>query len=134
MSKDNEDVDQTYLEKPFTIFLFKAYTSIYEKWVEGNLEGALTEALKLVVELPTDVKEALWKDKKQIEKDLDKAYRTQGVDWYTRQQNRNRAARRVAHYYIEPFLDKMTRLLDAKGWLERGALHARFEKKRKLSV
>ena len=134
MSGENEDIDQTYLEKPFTIFLFKAYTSIYEKWVSGNIEGALTEALKLVVELPTDVKEALWKDKKKIEQDLDKAYRTQGVDWYTRQQNRNRAARRVAQHYIEPFLDKMTRLLDAKGWLERGALRPRYPSSKKLRV
>jgi len=86
------------------------------------------------VATPIDVKEVLWDDKKQIEKDLNQAYRTAGVDWYTRQQNRNRAARRVANYYIEPFFDKVTRLLDEKGWLERGALRPRAKGHGRLSI
>jgi len=129
-----DEVFPSYPERPYVGFLFKAVTRIYEKWVEGNPEGALLELLKLVVATPTDVKDKLWEDKKKIEKDLDKAYRTQGVDWYTRQQNRNRAARRVANYYIEPFFDKVTRLLDEKGWLERGALRPRAKGHGKLSI
>jgi len=127
-------VDQTYLEKPYTVFLFKGIMDIYEAWDEGNVEFALRRALRLVVFLPTDIKKALWPDKEKIEKDLAQAYKTQGVDWYTRQQNRNRAARRVAWYHIEPFVDEMVRLLDEKGWLERGALRPRYPGSKKLKV
>lgn len=132
--RENEEITPTYLEKPYTNLLFKGIMSIYQKWVEGRVEAALSEALILVVELPTDIKEKLWPKKKEIEEQLKNAYRTSGVDWYTRQQNRNRAARRVASFYIEPFMDTMTRLLDEKGWLERGALKARYEKKTKLTA
>jgi len=127
-------VDATYLEKPYTVFLFKGIMDIYEAWDEGNVEFALRRALRLVVFLPSDIKKALWDDKKRIEKDLGQAYKTAGVDWYTRQQNRNRAARRVAGYYIEPFVDEMVQLLDEKGWLERGALRPRAKGHGKLSI
>jgi hypothetical protein len=130
----SDELAQSYLEKPYTVFLFKAITSIYEKWVNDDPEGALRELLKLVVATPTDVKKKLWEEKKKIEKDLAQAYKTQGVDFYTGHLVRNRAARRVAHCYIESFFDKVTRLLDEKGWLERGALKPRFDSKTKLSA
>ena len=134
MREETDEVTPSYPERPYVGFLFKAYTSIYEKWVEGDTEGALRELLKLVVGTPTDVKDQLWDDKEKIEKDLNTAYRVQGVDWYTRQQNRNREARRVAQFYMEPFFDKVTRLLDEKGWLERGALSPRAKGHGKLSI
>lgn len=129
-----EELSQSYLERPYTVFLFKALGSIYEKWVGNNPEGALTEALKLVVTLPTNVKEKLTEEKKRIEIAIANAYRRHGSDYYTRQQNRNREAKRVAHRELEPFMDKMTRLLDQKGWLERGAIKPRFQTKRKLKA
>lgn len=98
------------------------------------MEFALRRALRLVVFLPTDIKKALWPDKQKIEKDFTQAYKTQGVDWFTRQQNRNRAAKRVAWYYIEPFVDEMVQLLDEKGWLERGALRPTRPSKGKMRV
>ena len=130
----SDELAKSYLEKPYTVFLFKSIMGIHDAWDQGNVEFSLRRALRLVVFLPNDIKKALWDDKKKIEKDLKQAYRTQGVDWYTRQQNRNRQARRVASFYIEPFFDKMIRLLDQKGWLERGALRPRAKGHGKLSI
>jgi len=131
--EDEEELAPSFPERPYVGFLFKTYTRAYESWVFGDPEGALRELLKLVVGTPTNIKEKLWDDKRKIEKDLMQAYRAAGVDWYTRQQNRNRQARRVADYHIEPFFDKITRLLDEKGWLERGAMRPRYPSKRRLT-
>jgi len=64
------------------------------------------------------IKKELEHDVEVITKDLNKAYNTQGVDWYTRQQNRNREAKRVANHYIIPFLSKMSDLIDQWGFYE----------------
>jgi len=129
-----EELTPSYLERPYTGFLFKAVTSIYEKWVEGYTEAALAELLKLVVALPTDVKDQLWDEKEKIEKDLRQAYKLRSVDWYSTQQFRNRRGKEVATYYMEPFFDKTVRLLDQKKWLERGALRPRAKGHGKLSI
>jgi len=129
-----EELTPSYLERPYTGFLFKAVTSIYEKWVEGYTEAALAELLKLVVALPTDVKDQLWDEKEKIEKDLRQAYKLRSVDWYSTQQFRNRRGKEVATYYMEPFFDKTVRLLDQKKWLERGALSPRSKGHGKLSI
>lgn len=131
---EKSSVDQTQLERPYTFFLFKGILGIYEAWNETEYEEAIKQALRLVVFLPTDIKEALWPKKQKIRKELNKAYRMQGVDFFTTHLVRNREARRVSAYYLEPFVDKMVRLLDEKGWLERGALRPKFMKDRKLSV
>ena len=131
---DKGSVDQTQAERPYVFFLFKGITRIYEVWSEDNIEAALRDALRLVVFLPTDVKEALKDEKKKIQGELIKAYNVRGLDWFTQQQNRNRAARQVSAYYLEGFMDKMVRLLDEKKWLEKGALRPRFRDKRKLKV
>ena len=129
-----DELSQTYLEKPYTVFLFKALESIREKWVMNQTEEALSEACQLVVFLPNDVKDALQDQRKRILEDLKQAYAKEDVDWFTTQRTRNRVARQVANLYAESFFDEMTRLLDEKGWLERGALKSRFTHKRRLEV
>jgi len=129
-----EPLDQTNLEAPYTRILFNGIASIYEKWVNRDIEDALEEALILVVNLPTDIKDAMWDKKLLIEKDLNRAYRVQGSDFFLTHLRRNRTAQKVARIYLSPFMDEMTRRLDEKGWLHRGALRARFRKDKTLDA
>ena len=110
--KKVKDVMPTY-----RAFLAGRLLEIWAAWDNGNLEQSLRRALRLVTFLPRELKKELRKDEERITKALNAAYRVQGVDWYTRQQNRNREARRVASLYLEPFVDKMTDLLDEGDYL-----------------
>jgi len=127
-------LDQSQLERPYTFFLFKSIAGIHESWINGDVRLALSEACKLVVFLPNDIKKALWSDRKQILHDLRWASGRTGSNFFTTQVVRNQQAKKVAYHYIEPFMDKMMRLLDAKGWLERGAMKPRYPTAKKLSV
>lgn len=133
MSRD-ESLEPSNLEAPYTRLLFQGLMSVYEKWVHNYHVEALTEALKLVVFLPTDVKEVMWNKAGVIEKDLGQAYGTQGSDFFLTNLKRNRTAQRVANIHLGPFVDEMVRRLDEKGWLHRGALRARYKTDRKLNV
>jgi len=127
-------VDKTQLERPYTFLLFKSLMGIQGAWNEGDYLYALSQACKLVTFLPNDIKDVLWSDKEVIQKDITSAYRSAASNFYSTQLVRNRKAKRVAMKYLEPFLDKMIRLLDSKGWLERGALRPRYPGTKKLSV
>jgi len=127
-------LDQSQLERPYTFFLFKALADIYEAWNEGNSLYALGQACKLVIFLPNDIKEVLWGDKEAIQKDLVLARRSTSSNFYSTIVTRNRNAKIVAMKYLEAFIDKMVRLLDSKGWLERGAMKPRYPTTKNLSV
>lgn len=127
-------VGKTELERPYTFFLFKALSNIYAAWNEGDYLYALSQACKLVIFLPNDIKEVLWSDKETIQKDIGIARRSTDSNFFSTQIIRNRKAKTVAIHYLEPFLDKMVRLLDSKGWLERGAMRPRYPTTQKLSV
>lgn len=131
---ETTSVNKTQLERPYTAFLFKSLWLIFEAWDQDQYRLALSRACKLVVFLPSDIKEVLWPQKEKIQNAIRKASRTQSVDFFTTHLVKNRAALRVAGYYLEPFVDEMVRLLDEKGWLERGALRPRFQDKRKLGI
>jgi len=105
----------------YSSFLIRRLEEIWQAWDNGNLEESLRRALRLVVFLPKKLKKKLGEEKKTITKDLNAAYRVQGVDWYTRQQNRNREARRVAMLFLEPFVNEMTDWLDERGYFERAS-------------
>lgn len=105
-------------------FLIDKVNKIYEAWDKNQLETALGRAIRLVYFLPKELKDKMRDDKNKIIEEFNKAYRVSGVDWYTRQQNRNRAARRVAQYYLPSFVDEMMNWLDERGYLE--------EKRRKI--
>jgi len=130
----SEQLDQTFLEKPYTGFLFKALYGIYEAWDEGDLRKALHRATRLIVFLPTDIKNALWPKRKSIVAEMNRAYGRNGVDWFTSQSVRNQSANRVAYRFLEPFVNQIVTLLDSKGWLEKGALRPRFKKAVPLSA
>jgi len=127
-------LDQSQLERPYTFFLFKALADIYEAWNDGDSLYALSQACKLVVFLPNDIKEVLWGDKEAIQKDLVLARRSTSSNFYSTIITRNRNAKIVAMKYLEAFIDKMVRLLDSKGWLERGAMKPRYPTTKQLSV
>ena len=127
-------LDQSQLERPYTFFLFKALADIYEAWNDGDSLYALSQACKLVVFLPNDIKEVLWGDKEAIQKDLVLARRSTSSNFYSTIVTRNRNAKIVAMKYLEAFIDKMVRLLDSKGWLERGAMKPRYPTTKQLSV
>ena len=127
-------VDKTELERPYTFLLFKSLMGIQTAWNERDYLYALSQACKLVTFLPNDIKDVLWNDKEVIQKNITSAYRSTASNFYSTQLVRNRNAKKVAMKYLEPFLDKMIRLLDSKGWLERGALRPRYPGTKKLSV
>jgi len=127
-----EDLDQSDLQDPYRRILFNSIERVFEKWVDDRYVDALREALKLVNLLPTDIKEALWDRKNEIAKDLNQAYKVSGSDFFLTHLRRNRTAEKVASIRIGPFVDEMTRRLDEKRWLERGAFKAKFAKKRPL--
>ena len=128
------NVDKSQLERPYVFFLFKALSNIYQVWIEGDELYALSQACKLVIFLPNDVKETLWHDKEAIQKDMRIARGKTATNFYTTNIVRNRNAKEVATKYLEAFMDKIVRLLDEKGWLERGAMRPRYPGAKKLSV
>jgi len=129
-----EPLDPSFLERPYTHLLFKGLMSVYEKWVMNYTVDTLEEALKLVTFLPTDIKEVMTPKIKEITKDLRQAYSVDGSDFFLTHLKRNRTAQKIAIFHIGPFLDEMVRRLDQKEWLDRGALRARFQKKKKLGL
>jgi len=128
----SKDLDQSDLQDPYRRLLFNSVERVFEKWVEDRYVDALREALKLVNILPTDIKEALWDKRNEIAKDLNQAYNVNGSDFFLTHLRRNRTASKVASIRIGPFVDEITRRLDEKRWLERGAFKARFNKKKRL--
>jgi len=100
-------------------FVMRRIEEFWSVWRNGDPEEALRLAVRFAnTLLIKKIKKELEHDVEVITKDLNKAYGTQGVDWYTRQQNRNRAAKRVANHYIIPFLSKMSDLIDQWGFYE----------------
>jgi len=127
-------VDKTELERPYTFLLFKSLMGIQTAWIENDFGEALSQACKLVTFLPNDIKDVLWSDKEKIQKNMNDIYGLKTHNFYSTHLVRNREANAYAHKCLEPFVDKMVRLLDEKGWLERGALRPRYPDKKKLSV
>jgi len=102
----------------YNSLLFGMLIKISEDWNRGDPEGALNRTFKFTVFLPTVLKKRIKKQRDFIKEALRKAYQKQGVDFYTGHLVRNRAARRVAHSYLEPFLDEIIDWLDQRGYLE----------------
>jgi hypothetical protein len=117
-------LDLAKIHPTYSGFLIDKVNKIYDAWDKGLLETALNRAMRLCYFLPKELKDKMRDDKNKIIEEFNKAYRVSGVDWYTRQQNRNRAARRVAHHYLPSFVDEMMNWLDERGYLE--------EKRRKI--
>lgn len=115
----SKPIEPGKVQPTYSGFLILRINEIWSTWKEGNAEQALTLALGLAnTFLIKKIKEELKHDVEVITKARNQAYRTLGVDWYTRQQNRNRAARRVANRYLVPFLSKMSDLIDQWGFYE----------------
>lgn len=81
---------------------------------------ALVLALRFAnVLTPRKIKKRLQHDVEVIWKALNKAYSSQGTDFFTGQMVRNRNAKKVAIRYVDPFLSKLSDLLDEAGYYER---------------
>ena len=96
--------------------IFGILIKIYEAWDEGNLQHALRRACMMVTFLTRDMKKKLKDHREQILEEMAKAQGVKGYDFHNEQINRNRNARRVAMIYLEPFVDKITDLLDEAGY------------------
>ena len=112
--KEVKAVMPTYIS-----FLMGRLIEIWQAWDGNDPEFALRKAIRLVLFLPKDLKKKMEDEANSITKEINQAYNVGGVDWYTRQQNRNRAARSIAVQRLPSFLDKMVELLDERGYLEK---------------
>lgn len=115
----SKPIEPGKVQPTYSGFLILRINEIWSIWKDGDAEKALNLALGLAnTFLIKKIKKELEHDVEVIRKDLNKAYGIQGVDWYSKQQNRNRAARRVANRYLVPFLSKMSDLIDQWGFYE----------------
>jgi len=63
---------------------------------------------------------------------LNKARKTASIDFYTTHLSRNRAMRKVASYYIGPFLSELSDLLDEAGYYEKATTRLKSSDFKKL--
>lgn len=119
-----KDLDPADIKPTYNSFLIDKINKIYEAWDKNLPETALGRAVRLVYFLPKELKDKLRDERNKIVAKFNEAYQVSGVDWYTKQQNRNRQARRVANHYLPSFVDEMMNWLDERGYLE--------EKRRKI--
>jgi hypothetical protein len=115
----SEPVEPGKVMPTYSGFVILRLNEIWATWRADDPEGALKSALFFAENLtPKKIKKKLKHEVEVIKKDLNKAYRTQGVDFFTTHVARNRATRRVAIYYLGPFLSKLSDLLDEWGYYE----------------
>lgn len=117
MSK--EPIEPGRAQPTYSGFLILRINEIWGIWRDGDPEQALRLGIRLAnTFLIRKIKKELKHDIEVITKDMNKAYGLQGVDFFTTHLVRNRQAQRVANHYIEPFLSKMSDLVDQWGFYE----------------
>lgn len=114
MSVEPEEITPTY-----SSFLITHLHKISTAWDDGDPYLALARTIRLVYFLPTDFKKLLFPKMDVIQKELNKASRISGYDFFTNQQMRNRALNGIARRRLPTFLDKVVELLDERGYLEK---------------
>ena len=107
------------VQPTYSGFIIRRIEEFWEHWRNDDPVFALIQALRFAdTLLLKKIKEKLKPDIASITAELLQAYRTPGVDWLARGNARNRAARKVAHRRLTPFLSKMSDLLDQWGYYE----------------
>lgn len=93
-------------------------------WVAWDPKGddspvlCLERCLRFILFAPIEMKEALVEEAKRIKKELNDAYKVDGVDSFTSQIARNAEAWRVANKNLPGFLDQLNRWFDKRGYME----------------
>lgn len=103
----------------FIGFVMRILNEIWQDWSDDKPVSALSKAVRFVLFLPEDLKKDLRGPATKITKEINQAYKLEGVDFYTTQLVRNREARRIAYLRLPGFIDQLTGLLDKRGYLEK---------------
>ncbi len=111
-------LDPSRFQPTYSGFLIDKLNKIYEAWDQGQQEIALARALRLCVFLPQELKKKLDPKKEKITAAINAIYKINDATWFSTRLARNKAARRVANLYLEPFVDEMVDWLDKRGFLE----------------
>lgn len=114
IGKEVKAVMPTYIS-----FLMGRLIEIWKAWDGNDPELALRKGCRLVLFLPRDLKQQLQEEVSLISKEMDWAFSLKSADFFTSHLTRNRTKRRLAERRLPPFLDKMTDLLDERGYLEK---------------
>ena len=115
----SKPIEPGKVQPTYSGFLILRINEIWGIWKEGDSEQALRLAIRLAdTFLIRKIKKELKHDVETITKDMNEAYSLQGVDFFTTHLVRNREARRVATFYIGPFLSKLSDLIDEWGYYE----------------
>jgi len=93
-------------------FLITGITQLREYWAKKMFIEALDYAIELTVFLPNKVKNELAKERAEILIKLSNNSPTHANTLYGMQRARDRNAYRIAAKELEPFVDKIIRLLD----------------------
>ncbi len=126
----SDELTEAELQRGYGGFLIVALTRIYEAWNEGDVQAALRRALRLALFLPKELKDKIAEDVRTISKDMTSAMNLQGSDFYTTELRRNKRTDQVAQYHLAPFVDKLTDLLDERGYLERPGVKPKYPKEK----
>jgi len=114
-------------------FVILRLNEIWGIWGEGDDVKALMLTLRFADTLtPKKIKKRLQDDVDIIRKDINKARKTTGVDFYTTHLRQNRELRKVAIHYIGPFLSELSDLLDEAGYYEKATTRLKSEDFKKL--
>lgn len=97
-------------------FFWSKVNLIFDAWNEGEPELALRRACFLVNFLPVALKDKLKEDVASITKELNTVYDLDGIDFYMTQVRRNSEAEYIALLRLQPFVDKMMRLVDKRNY------------------
>jgi len=115
----SKPIEPGKVQPTYSGFLILRINEIWSIWKDGDAEQALRLAIRLAnTFLIKKIKKELRHDVEVITKDMNEAYSLQGVNFFTTNLVRNRAGRRVASYYIGPFLSKLSDLIDEWGYYE----------------
>jgi len=109
--KEVKAVMPTYIS-----FLMGRLTEIWQAWDSGDPEFALRKSCRLVLFLPRDLKKKMREDVQLISKEMNWAYNLNSADFFTTNLIRNRQGRMTAARRLPPFIDKITDLLDERGF------------------
>ncbi len=119
MGENTEKVKD--LQYSFSGFLWKRLDEIQVCWSQGDFATAIWRASNLVTFLPDVIKRELEPDIKEIKEKMNRSYQVGGSDFHTTMSLRNKTAEQVAQTCLNGLMNKMLSLLDARGYLERGA-------------
>lgn len=85
---------------------------IYEAWDNNNQTLALTRAMRLIPFLPRKIKKQIIQDKDNIQKQFDAISGTKGYNLSNAAELANYRIKMIAVKEVEPFINKLTDLLD----------------------